>query len=85
MGPTYFWFQLLKLKDLALKFGLSENEAEEALISVVKGSIDVLFESGLSSEDVLNLIPVHPVKRFEDSIRSYYEERLIEVHNKIKY
>jgi len=85
MGPTYFWFQLLKLKDLALKFGLSENEAEDALVSVVKGSIDVLFESGLSSEDVLNLIPVHPLKRFEDSIRSYYEERLIEVHNKIKY
>jgi len=83
MGPTYFWFQLLKLKELAIKFGLSETEAEDTLISMIKGSVDILFKSSLSTEEVLSLIPVHPLKRFEGSINGFYEERLREIYDKI--
>jgi len=84
MGPTYFWFQWLELKRLAVEFGLSEAEAWQALAAMVRGSAEALFGSGLSPDEVLDLIPVHPLKRDEEVVRGLLSDRLGTLHAKLR-
>src|SRR5512137_1925028 len=48
MGPTYLWFQLQALREVAAGFGLSETEIVPALKRTVCGAARTLLESGLS-------------------------------------
>ncbi len=76
MGPTYLWFQLQELRELAVRFGLSGPAAEAGLAATVHGAAAMLLESGLPPADVLDTIPVHPIKEREAAIRAAYEELL---------
>lgn len=84
MGPTYFWFQLQVLKDLALEFGMDEAEAREVISSMMAGAVDTLFASGMEPEAVMNLVPVKPLGEHEAMIRQLYREKLTAVFEKIK-
>jgi pyrroline-5-carboxylate reductase len=84
MGHTYFWFQLQKLKELALSFGLSEKEARETISEMMAGTVDTLFQSGLEYEDVVNLVPVKPMAQHEAQIREFYDASLNGIYEKIK-
>ena len=83
MGPTYFWFQLYKLKELAISFGFTESEANEAITDMINGSIKTMF-SDLPKQEVLDLIPVKPLGENETEIVKLYEDKLTGLYNKLK-
>lgn len=76
MGPTYFWFQFIELERLATSFGMDTEEAKTAIEKMIKGAIDTLYHSGLSKDEILDLIPVKPLGESEARIKSIYEEKL---------
>lgn len=84
MGPTYLWFQLETLRELASEFGLDKGDAVTALMHMVRGSVLTLLDAGLSPEEVLDLIPVKPLQDEEDGIRQAYRDRLTALYTKIR-
>jgi pyrroline-5-carboxylate reductase len=84
MGPTYLWFQLQALREVAAGFGLSDNEISPALKRMVCGGTRTLLESGLSPAEVMDLIPVKPLAEMEPQVAEMYRTRLPAIHQKIK-
>jgi pyrroline-5-carboxylate reductase len=76
MGPTYFWFQLQVLREVATGFGLSDAEIAPALKRMVCGAARTLLESGLSPAEVMDLIPVKPLAEMEPQVIEMYRTRL---------
>ncbi len=84
MGPTYFWYQFYELCALAESFGLTAQEARTGLERMVTGAIQTMLQSGLSVEQVKDLIPVKPLGEAEASMVEMYRTRLAGVMQKIK-
>lgn len=84
MGPTYFWFQFNELKKIATGFGLTEDEAEMGIEKMVRGTIKTLFESGLTPEQVMDLIPVRPLQDYEQQIKDAFHSKLEPLYKKLK-
>ena len=84
MGPTYLWFQLSELNDLAKSFGLSEKEAAKAISKMTKGAVKALFASGLRPDEVTDLVPVKPIGERESDIREIYRSQLTALYGKLK-
>jgi pyrroline-5-carboxylate reductase len=84
MGPTYLWFQLQALREVAAGFGLSEAEITPALKRMVCGAARTLLESGLMPGEVLDLIPVKPLAEMEPQVAEMYRTRLPALFQKIK-
>jgi len=84
MGHTYFNFQLQKLKELALSFGMDEAEAKNTISNMLWGTTETLFNSWMSFEEVTDLVPVKPMGEVEEIITGYYEQYLNGIYNKIK-
>jgi len=84
MGPTYFWFQLVELLELGKSFGLTEEETADGLKKMLIGAAKTLFESGLSPEEVQDLIPAKPLKDEEPQIRAAYRQKLEAMFQRLK-
>ena len=84
MGPTYLWFQMHALREVAAGFGLSEAEIAPALKRMVCGSARTLLESGLTPAEVMDLIPVKPLAEMEAQVAEMYRTRLSALYEKIK-
>lgn len=84
MGPTYLWFQYYKLIELAKSFGMDEKEAFDAVKNMVNASSKTMFESSLSKDEVIDLIPVKPIGEHEAEIIKLYDEKLNGLFQKIK-
>ena len=84
MGPTYLWFQLQALREVAARFGLSDAEIVPALKRMVCGSARTLLESGLPPAAVMDLIPVKPLAEMESSVVEMYRTRLPGIYQKIQ-
>ena len=84
MGHTYFNFQLQKLKELAISFGMDDDEASKTISNMLWGTTETLFNSGLTYAEVADLVPVKPMGEVEETIKSYYDQYLTAVYNKIK-
>ena len=84
MGPTYLWFQLQALRDVATDFGLSDAEFTPALKRMVCGATRTLLESGLTPTEVMDLIPVKPLAEMESQVTEMYRTRLPALYQKIK-
>jgi len=84
MGPTYFWPQINKLKELAMSFGIDGNQAEEAIAKMLTGSVTAIFESGLPADVVMDLIPVYPLKEIESQLLEAYDLKLSSLFEKLK-
>jgi len=84
MGPTYFWFQMQQLKELAEKYGMDEKEACETIAEMLYSSAKTLFNSNLAPEQVMDLVPVKPLGEMEETIKSFYCSKLDAVYEKIK-
>lgn len=84
MGPTYLWFQLQALREVAAGFGLSDAEIAPALKRMVCGGTRTLLESGLTSAEVMDLIPVKPLAEMEAQVTELYRTRLPALYQKIK-
>lgn len=83
MGPTYLWFQLAELTRLAETFGLSSDEAREAVLSMSAGTVRTMQDSGLSPESVMDLVPVKPMGDHEEAIRTMYAGSLSGLYGKL--
>lgn len=84
MGHTYFNFQVQKLKELAVSFGMDEAEAAKTISNMLWGTTETLFNSGLSFNEVNDLVPVKPMAEVEETIKGYYDQYLNGIFNKIK-
>jgi pyrroline-5-carboxylate reductase len=84
MGPTYLWFQLYELMSLARSFGLSPGAADEAVASMAIGAVRTMRESGLTREEVVDLIPVRPLADEEEGWKAAYRARLRAVLDRIR-
>jgi pyrroline-5-carboxylate reductase len=84
MGPTYLWFQWNELRNLAESFGMSAGEAETGVAEMVAGAMKTLVGSGMSADDVMDLIPVKPLGEEEANIKAIYRARLEPLYKKLK-
>lgn len=84
MLPTYFWFQWQELAIIGQKIGLSEKESRESINQTILASLDMMFKSGLKTEEVIDLIPVKPLGESEPQIREIYNSKLTGLYEKIK-
>lgn len=84
MGPTYLWFQMQALRELAVGFGLEQAEADAGLKRMVDGAARTLVDSGLSPAEVMDLVPVKPLAEMEAQVLELYRTRLPALHQKIK-
>lgn len=84
MGPTYLWFQLQALREVAARFGLSEAEIAPALKRMVCGGTRTLIESGLTPAEVMDLVPIKPLADMEPQVAEMYRTRLPALYQKIK-
>jgi pyrroline-5-carboxylate reductase len=84
MGPTYFWFQFQQLREVGRSFGIAPAELDAALAAMVVGAAQTFFGSGLSAQDVMDLVPVKPMHDAEEAIRIAFKSRLSEIYQKLK-
>jgi len=84
MGPTYFWFQLYELQEIVKSYGLSQKAIQDGLLKMITGAVKTMLESGLTSAEVMNLIPVKPLGEEETIIKGFYQNRLNVLYNKLK-
>lgn len=83
MGPTYFWPQWVKLQALGKQFGMSDDELNKGMAAMLSGSIELLYHSNLSPEQVMDLIPVYPLKEKESEILGFFENSLAALFQKL--
>jgi len=84
MLPTYFWFQWKELVEIGQKIGLSEIESKNSINDTLIASLKLMFKSGLSPQEVMDLIPVKPIGEHEAQISEIYKTKLIGLFEKIK-
>jgi len=82
MGPTYLWFQFQTLRELAVSFGLAPAAADEAVRAMVHGAVDCLLDGG-ASDEVIDMIPIRPLKEDEETITDAYRMRLTALYEKL--
>ncbi len=76
MGPTYLWFQLQELADLGVSFGLTPESAARAVRKTAEGAAAVLFSGVMPPDEVMDLVPIHPLRNGEQDIRRLYRTEL---------
>jgi len=84
MLPTYFWFQWSELTKLGDPMGLTEEESNVAIQQTLQAAMNLYFESGLSPEQVMDLIPVKPIGEHQAQIAEIYHSKLMGLFEKIK-
>lgn len=84
MGPTYLWFQMQALREIATSLGLSAAEADAGLKRMVCGAARTLVDSGLTPAEVMDLVPVKPLAEMEPTVLEFYRTRIPALHQKIK-
>jgi pyrroline-5-carboxylate reductase len=83
MGPTYFWYQFEELRKLGKEFGLDDRTIQNALPRMLEGGVKTYFESGLTAEQVIDLIPVKPLDSLEHDVREAYGAKLRGLYAKL--
>jgi pyrroline-5-carboxylate reductase len=84
MLPTYFWFQWKELAEIGQKIGLSEKESNDSINDTLIASLNLMFKSGLTPAEVMDLVPVKPIGAHEGPISEIYRNNLIPLYEKIK-
>lgn len=84
MLPTYFWFQWRALSEIGEKTGLSGDECRRSIYETLEASLKMMYKSGLSPAEVIDLIPVKPIGENESQIISIYNTKLLGLFEKIK-
>lgn len=84
MLPTYFWFQWKELVDLGSKIGLTQDESLNSVRDTMLAALRTYFYSGLTPDEVIDLVPVKPIGDSEAQIKAIYNDKLIPLFEKIK-
>lgn len=83
MLPTYFWFQWDELVKLGSQMGLTEKESQTSVYQTLQAALNLFFTSGLNPQQVMDLIPVKPLKEIEETVSTSLKEKLTETWHKI--
>lgn len=84
MLPTYFWFQWRELAGIGVQTGLSEEESKKSIYETIVASLDLMYKSGLTASEAIDLIPVKPIGDHESQITDIYKAKLLGLFEKIK-
>jgi pyrroline-5-carboxylate reductase len=84
MLPTYFWFQWRELAEIGQKIGLTGEEAKKSIFDTLVASLNLMYKSGLTPQEVIDLIPVKPIGEHETQINELYNTKLLGLYEKIK-
>ncbi|MGQ9621118.1 MAG: pyrroline-5-carboxylate reductase family protein [Bacteroidales bacterium] len=84
MLPTYFWFQWRELEKIGAETGLTEKESKESIMHTIKAALNLMYNSGLTAEEVIDLIPVKPIGEYEAQIAEFYKTKLLGLFERIK-
>lgn len=84
MLPTYFWFQWNYLEEIGIRTGLTKSESEAAVHQTLLAALNLMYDSELTQEEVIDLIPVKPIGEHEQQITEIYKTKLIGLFEKIK-
>lgn len=84
MLPTYFWFQWKELSEIGQIIGLTEKESKNSINETIIASLDLMYKSGLTSNEVMDMIPLKPIAEYEPQIVSFYKTKLLGLFEKIK-
>ena len=84
MLPTYFWFQWYEMIEIAKQLGLTDAESKETVEQTLLASLHLMFKSGLSKNEVIDLIPVKPIGENEGQIKEILQTKLTGLFAKIK-
>lgn len=84
MLPTYFWFQWEEMQNLGIQMGLNMVESRDAVHKTLSAAINLFYDSGLNSSEVIDLIPVKPIGEHESQILEVYQTKLMGLFQKIK-
>ena len=84
MGPTYFWFQLQAVRELAEEFGLDRAAADAAVKAMICGAATTLIDGPLAPAEVMDLVPVRPLAEEEPAIRTALQNRVRAMHAKLR-
>lgn len=84
IGPTYFWFQLDELQKIGKSFGLNDEELQEGILNMFTGAAKTFYQTELTPEEVMDLIPVKPLESDEKAIRAAYQLKLEFMFDKLK-
>ena len=84
MLPTYFWFQWKELAEIGQKIGLNEKESKNAIHETLIASLNLMYKSGLTPKEIMDLIPVKPIGENEAQIIEIYNTKLVSLFEKIK-
>jgi pyrroline-5-carboxylate reductase len=84
MLPTYFWFQCKELAEIGQKIGLNEKESMNSIHETLISSLSLMYKSGLTPDEIIDLIPVKPIGEHEQLIAEIYRTKLIGLFEKIK-
>ena len=84
MLPTYFWFQWKELAEIGQMIGLNEKESKDSIHETLYASLNLMYKSGLTPNEVIDLIPVKPIGEHEMQIAEIYKTKLIGLFEKIK-
>jgi pyrroline-5-carboxylate reductase len=84
MGPSYLWFLFYELVSLGVSFGLTEKEALEAVSTMIAGAANVMAESGLNPEQVMDLIPARPFAEEEEKVKEIFRQKITGIYSRLK-
>jgi pyrroline-5-carboxylate reductase len=84
MLPTYFWFQWRELAEIGVKIGLTDDESKKSIYETILASLDLMYKSGMTPAEVIDLIPVKPIGEHESQIAEIYKTKLIALFEKIR-
>jgi pyrroline-5-carboxylate reductase len=84
MLPTSFWFQWYELAKIGTQIGLTESESLTSVKNTIIAAHHLMFQSGLTPEQVIDLIPVKPIGENETEIKEIYQTKLTGLYEKIK-
>ena len=84
MLPTYFWFQWKEMIEIGKQMGLTDTESNIAVQKTLRASLNTMFNSTLTQDQVFDLIPVKPIGEHEKEIKEIYRTKLIGLFEKIR-
>ena len=84
MLPTYFWFQWRKMEEIAVATGFKSSEAKKLIQLTLEKSLKLFYDSDMTAEEVIDLIPVKPIGDHEEEIENMLETKLLSLYSKIK-
>jgi pyrroline-5-carboxylate reductase len=82
--PAYFWYQWQELINIGQEIGLTEQETIHLIDESVLPSFHLSHRSGLTQEQIIDIMPVNPIDENEPEIRRIYRSRLTELYRKAR-